>query len=82
MSMKYKIKLTLGLSYGHNKNVLTGARALESLMKGAILGLFLFIFGLFKQTIQNLQQINVKNDHPVSSNRIQTHDIVIMSLLL
>ena len=51
-------------------------------MKGAILGLFLFIFGLFKQTIQNLQQINVKNDHPVSSDRIQTHDIVIMSLLL
>ena len=28
---------------------------------------FLFIFGLFKQTVQILQQINVKNVHPVSS---------------
>ena len=29
--------------------------------KWAYPGLFLFIFGLFKQTIQILQQINVKN---------------------
>ena len=37
-------------------------------------GLFLFIFGLFKQTIQYLQQINVKNVHPVYGTEIQTHD--------
>ena len=39
-------------------------------------------FRSFKQTIQILQQINVKNVHPVSSTRIRTHNIVIMSLLL
>ena len=36
----------------------------------------------FKQTTQNLQQINVKNVHPVSSSGIQTHNLLIMSLLL
>ena len=43
---------------------------------------FSFIFGLFKQTIQILQQINEKNVHPVSSAEIQTHDLLIMILLL
>ena len=39
---------------------------------------FSFIFGLFKQTIQN----NVKNVYSVSSARIWTHNILIMSLLI
>ena len=44
--------------------------------------LFLFIFGLFKQTLlQFLQQINVKNVHPVSGAGIQTHNLLITSLL-
>ena len=47
-----------------------------------LLGSSCDFFGLFKQTIQILQQINVKNVHPVSSARIQTHDLLIMSLLL
>ena len=38
-----------------------------------------FIFGLFKQTIQFLQQINEKNVHPVYGARIQTHDLLNMS---
>ena len=44
---------------------------------------FLFIFGLFKQTIQFLQQINVKkcHVHPVSGAGIQTHDLWNVSLL-
>ena len=44
---------------------------------------FTFIFALFKQTIQVLQQINVKkcHVHPVSSAGIQTHDLWNMSLL-
>ena len=41
--------------------------------------LFLYIFGLFKQTIQFLQQINVKNVHPVYSAGIRTHDLSNMS---
>ena len=42
---------------------------------------FSFIFGLVKQTIQILQEINVKNAHPVSGARIRTHELI-MSLLL
>ena len=44
---------------------------------------FLFIFGLFKQTVQILQQINVKkcHDHPVYSAGIWTHDLLNMSYL-
>ena len=38
-------------------------------------GLFLMYFGIFKQTIQFLQQINVKNVHPVCGARIWTHDL-------
>ena len=37
-----------------------------------------FIYGLF----QILKQIKVKNVHPVSDAGIQTHDLLIMSLLL
>ena len=43
---------------------------------------FQFIFDLFKQTIQFLQQINVKKCqtvHPVYSPGIRTHDLVNMS---
>ena len=43
---------------------------------------FLFIIGLFKQTIQFLQQINVKNFpnvHLVYGNGIQTHNLSNMS---
>ena len=36
----------------------------------------------FKQTIQILQQIDVKNVHPVSGAGVQTHNLLIMSLLL
>ena len=43
---------------------------------------FSFIFGLFKQTLlQFLQQINVKNVHPVSGAGIRTHNLLITSLL-
>ena len=40
-------------------------------------GLFPFIFGPFKQTIQFLQQLNVQKCHvyPVYSERIWTHDL-------
>ena len=40
---------------------------------------FSFIFGLFKQTLQFLQQIHVKNIHPVYVIGIWTHDISNMS---
>ena len=43
--------------------------------------LFLFIFGLFKQPMQFLQQISVKNVHPVSSAEMCTQDLVNMSHL-
>ena len=36
----------------------------------------------FKQTLQIVQQINVKNAHPVSGAGIQTHNLLIMSLLV
>ena len=44
---------------------------------------FSFIFGLFKQTIQFLQQIKVKkcHVHPVYRAGIRTHDLWNMSLL-
>ena len=41
---------------------------------------FLFIFGLFKQTLQFLQQIYVKNVHPVYGARIRTYDLRNVSL--
>ena len=43
---------------------------------------FPFIFGLFKRTLlQFLQQINVKNVHPVCGAGIRTHNLMIPSLL-
>ena len=43
---------------------------------------FSFIFGLFKQTIEIVQQIDVNNVYSVSGTGIQTRDILIMTLLL
>ena len=43
--------------------------------------LFQFIFYLFKQTLQFLQQVFVGNVHPVYGAGIQTHDPQNMSLL-
>ena len=40
-----------------------------------------FNFGLFKQTLQFLQQYNVKNVQPVSGARIQTRSLLDVSLL-
>ena len=40
---------------------------------------FIFIYILFKQTIQFLQQINVKNIHPVYSAGIITYYLSNMS---
>ena len=51
------------------------------LAKMAIPGLFLIYFRLFKQTLQFLQQINVKNVHQVCGAWIQTHDFQNMSRL-
>ena len=43
---------------------------------------FSFIFGLFQTNINTiLQQINVKNVHPVYGTGIRTHDLKIVSLL-
>ena len=49
--------------------------------KWAILGLFLVYFRLFKQTLQILQQINVKNVHSVCGARIRTQNLLNTSLL-
>ena len=38
-------------------------------------------FRLFEQTLQFLQQINLKNVHPVYGAGIRTHDLHNMSLL-
>ena len=49
--------------------------------KLAIPGLFFIYFRLFKQTLQFLQQINVKNVHPEYGAGIQTHNHWNISLL-
>ena len=41
--------------------------------------LFCLFLVFFKQKIQFLQQINVKNVHPVYGTGIQTHDLLNMS---
>ena len=41
---------------------------------------FSFIFGHFKQTLQFLQQINVKNVHLVYGTGYRTHDLWIVSV--
>ena len=43
-------------------------------------GSVIVYFHLFKQTLQFLQQKNVKNVHPVSGTGIQTHNLLITSL--
>ena len=48
---------------------------------GPSLASFSFIFGLFKQTLQFLQQSGVKNVHLVSGAGIRTHDHFNMSFL-
>ena len=59
-------------------------RKITTLENGPTPASFSFIFSLFKQTIQFLQQINVKkcHVHPVSGAGIQTHDLWRVSLLL
>ena len=42
--------------------------------KWAIPGLFFVYFRIFKQTLQFLQQIHVKNVHPVNGAGIRTHN--------
>ena len=54
---------------------------MSSLLKWAIPGLFFIYFPLFKGKIQFLQQINVKNAHPVYIAGIRTHDLQDMSCL-
>ena len=51
--------------------------ATSSIVFGPTPASFSFIFGLFKQTIQFLQQINVKkcHVHPVYGAGIRTHDL-------
>ena len=56
------------------------ARAILFWKKWANPGLFSSISGLYKQTIQFLQQINVKNVHPVNGAGIWTHNLLNMSL--
>ena len=56
------------------KQVMTGfleffVPSIYSFKNGPSSASFWFIFGLFKQTIQNLQQINVKNVHPPLTTR-------------
>ena len=52
--------------------------ATSSIVFGPTPASFSFIFGLFKQTIQFLQQINVKkcHVHPVYGAGIQTHNLL------
>ena len=75
---------TYKLSHNHSHKNVSLFMAQCLFKKWANPGLFLvyFLF-FFKQTIQLLQQINVKkcHDHPVYSARIQTHDLPNVSLL-
>ena len=64
----------------HTEAEITIAIYLIFLKKWANPGLFSVYFRLFKQTLKFLQQINVKNVHPVSSTGIQTHNLMITSL--
>ena len=47
----------------------------------AIPGLFLFISVFSNKPLQILQQINVKNVHPVNCTGIRTHNLLNLSLL-
>ena len=57
-----------------------GFRTYLAFLKMCQPGLFLFIFGLFKQTLQILEQIDVKNVHPVYGARIRTNNLLNVSL--
>ena len=50
------------------------------LKKWTIPGLFFIYFRLLSETMQILQQINLKNVHPGTGAGTQTHDLLIMSL--
>ena len=54
----------------------------QKLLMGHPRLLFHLFSDFFKQTIQILQQINVKNVHPVACAGIQTLDLLFISLLL
>ena len=53
--------------YPHSSNII--------FLIGPTRASFSFIFGIFKQTIQFLLQINVKNVHPVYGTWIRTHHL-------
>ena len=50
-------------------------------LNGPSPGLYLIYFRLFEQTLQFLQQINVKNVHAVYGAGVRTHNLWNMSLL-
>ena len=54
---------------------------LTNFIRLKMLARILFFVGLFKQTLQFLQQYNVKNVHQVSGAGIQTYDLMNASLL-
>ena len=56
------------------------SKAIKSFLNGPTPASFSFIFVLFKQTIQFLQRIYLKNVHPVYSPRIRTHNLWNVSL--
>ena len=60
----------------------TGMTGAIFLIKWAIPGLFFIYFCLFKQTLQFLQQIYVKNVHPVYGAGIRTDNFQNISLHL
>ena len=69
---------------GHSRDLFKAGFNISFFFKnGPTPASFLFIFGPFKQTIQFLQQINVKkcHVHPVFGAGIWTHDLWNLSLL-
>ena len=69
----------LGSQQTVSKRLLVQLRLFYFFLNGPTRASFPFIFGLFKQTLQFLQQIDVKNVHPVYSARIWTHNLSNMS---
>ena len=61
--------------------MLNHATRFISILKMGNPGLFFAYFRLFKQKLQFLQQINVKNVHPVYGAGIGTHDLRNMRFL-
>ena len=60
--------------YGEFRARLDHLSVAEFFLNGPTLATFSFIFGLFKQKFQFLQQINLKNVQPVNGAGIRTHD--------